>query len=60
MTKENVSLEELKRTWMGKMKDNCIFISAQNKENIEEFKQLLYDRVKEMHIKRYPYNNLFY
>ena len=60
VTKENLSLDELKKTWMSKLHNNCIFISAQDKENIEEFKQMLYDKVKEMHVKRYPYNNLLY
>lgn len=59
-TKANLSLDELKKTWMSKMKDNCIFISATNKTNIEEFKQMLYDRVKEIHIKRFPYNDFLF
>ncbi len=60
ITKQNLSLEVLRKTWMSNLNTTCIFISAQNKENIEEFKQLLYEQVKAMHIKRYPYNNLFY
>lgn len=60
MTKENMSLEMLKNTWMNDLHANCIFISAQNKQNIEEFKEKLYQMVKEMHIKRYPYNNLLF
>lgn len=59
-TKENMSLEVMKRTWMSKLNNSCIFVSAQNRENMEEFKQMLYDKVKEMHIKRYPYNNLLF
>lgn len=59
-TKANLSLDELKKTWMSKMKDNCIFISATNKTNIEEFKQMLYDRVKEIHIQRFPYNDFLF
>ncbi len=59
-TRHNLSLEDLKKTWMKNLNKNCIFISAQNKENIDELKQKVYDMVKEMHIKRYPYNNLFY
>ena len=58
--RRNLSLEDLKKTWMKNLNKNCIFISAQNKENIDELKQKVYDMVKEMHIKRYPYNNLFY
>lgn len=60
MTKENMSLEMLKNTWMNDLHSNCIFISAQDKQNIEEFKETLYQMVKEMHIKRYPYNNLLF
>lgn len=59
-TKENISLDEIKNTWLKSLNNPCIFISAQNKENIEEFKKTLYDMVKTMHIKRYPYNNLLY
>ena len=60
-TTENVSLEELKKTWMSKLKEDCIFISAKEKENIDELKKLLYDKVKEIHITRFPYNDfLFY
>ncbi|MBN2668956.1 MAG: GTPase HflX [Bacteroidales bacterium] len=59
-TKENISLEELKNTWMSKNNVHSIFISAQEKENIEAFKQLIYKKVKDIHIKRYPYNNLLY
>lgn len=61
MTKENLSLEELKKTWMSNLhRESCVYISAQNKDNIEDFKKLVYDTVKEIHIKRFPYNNLFY
>jgi GTPase len=57
---ENISLEQLKKTWMSKINYPCIFISAANKENITELKQVIYDQVKTLHIKRYPYNNLLY
>jgi len=57
---KNLSLSELKESWMSKMKDNCIFISAKNRINIEELKQLLYDRVKEIHTKRFPYNDFLF
>lgn len=60
LTRVNVSLEELKRTWMSKLNNSCVFISATDKQNIEEFKKVVYDKVKELHIKRYPYNNLLY
>jgi len=58
--KENISLEELKATWMAKMQDNCIFISARNRTNLEEFKELLYKKVKEIHVTRFPYNDFLY
>ncbi len=59
-TKENISLEEWKNTWISKMEDNTIFISALNKSNFESLRDLLYDKVKQLHIKRYPYNNFLY
>ena len=60
LTKQNISLEQWKTTWMSNLNAQCIFISAINKENIEEFRKLIYEKVKEMHIKRYPYNNFLY
>src|SRR5574344_1129511 len=59
-TKENVSLEELKRTWMAKMEDNCLFISAREKQNIDELREVLYKRVRELHVQKYPYNDFLY
>ncbi|MBA3971335.1 MAG: GTPase HflX [Bacteroidetes bacterium] len=59
-TKKNLSLDDLRKTWMNKLHSECLFISAANKENIDEFKKVLYDKVKELHQKRYPYNNLLY
>ena len=59
-TRANISLEELKKSWMSKLNNHCVFISATNKDNVEEFKKLVYDKVKELHIKRYPYNNFLY
>ncbi len=58
--RENLSLEDLKNTWMGKTNNPCIFISATEKNNIEELRELIYQTVKEIHVKRYPYNNLLY
>jgi GTP-binding protein HflX len=58
--RENISLEELKKTWMAKMDKNCIFISAKDKTNIDELKQLLYQRVKEIHVQRFPFNDFLY
>ncbi|MCQ2225013.1 MAG: GTPase HflX [Paludibacteraceae bacterium] len=60
MTRENISLEELKKTWMSKMQENCIFISAKDKTNFEELKDLLYRKVKEIHVTRFPYNDFIY
>lgn len=59
-TRENIPLEELKSTWMAKMNDNCIFISAKNKINIEELKSKLYEMAKEIHMKRFPYNDFLF
>lgn len=57
----NYSLEELKNSWMAKLNNkNCVFISAQDKQNIEEFKQVLYNEVKEIFQTRYPYHNFLY
>jgi GTP-binding protein HflX len=58
--KENIPLEELRQTWMARDNDPCMFISAKEKTNIPELKELLYHRVKEMHLSRYPYDNLLY
>ena len=59
-TKENVSLDELKQTWMAKMHDSCIFISARERDNIDELKMLMYNRVRELHVQKYPYNDFLY
>ncbi len=59
-TKENISLDELKRTWMAKLGDDCIFISAREKENIDEFRNTLYLKVRELHVQKYPYNDFLY
>ena len=57
--RENLSLQDLKRTWMSKNSNPCLFISATNKENIDALRTLIYDCVKELHMQRYPYNNFF-
>lgn len=59
-TKENLSLEDLKNTWMAKENHPCIFVSAKTKENYHEFRKLLYDNIKEVHAIRYPYNKFLY
>lgn len=58
--KENVSLDDLMNTWMSRVGDDCIFISARQKTNIEELKELLYKRVRELHVQKYPYNNFLF
>lgn len=59
-TRENISLDELKKTWMNKLQDSCVFISAKEKTNIDELKKMLYDRVKEIHVNRFPYNDFLF
>ena len=59
-TRENVSLDELRRTWMSRMENNCVFISAKKKTNIDELKALLYQKAKEIHTARFPYNDFLY
>lgn len=59
-TKENISLDELKRTWMSRLNDNCIFISATEKTNIEELRTIVYKRVKQLHVQKYPYHDFLY
>ena len=60
MTRENVTLDELRRTWMAKMSDNCIFISARERENIDHFRDVLYCKIRELHVQKYPYNDFLY
>ncbi len=58
--KNEIPLEELKRTWMAKLNDNCIFISAKTKCNVDEFRDTLYRRVRGLHVQKYPYNDFLY
>lgn len=58
--RENISLEKLKKTWMAKSNDDAVFISALNKTNFNELRSSLYEKVKALHVKRYPYNNFLY
>ena len=60
ITRENLSLSDLEKTWMAKLQDDCIFISAKNKDNIEALKALMYERIKAIHIQRYPYNDFLF
>jgi GTP-binding protein HflX len=59
-TKENIPLEELKDTWMNRLQDNCIFISAKERTNLDAFRSLLYERIKQIHITRFPYNDFLF
>lgn len=59
-TRCNLSLDELKETWMARMKDNCVFISAKKGINIDELKAKLYTMAREIHLARFPYNDLLY
>ena len=59
-TKKHFTLEEWKQTWMQRMGRDVLFISALNKENLEEFRKVVYEKVKEIHITRFPYNNFLY
>ncbi|RLD57191.1 MAG: GTPase HflX [Bacteroidetes bacterium] len=59
-TKENLNLDDLKKTWMASADTPALFISAKTRENIEEFRKILYDEVKRIHMKRYPYNDFLY
>lgn len=59
-TPENFSLDDLKKTWIAKSNGRCVFISAKNMENIKEIRDLLYDKVKNIHARRYPYDDFLY
>ena len=59
-TRENISLDDLRKTWMAKSNGACVFISAKKPENIKEIRDLLYEKVKEIHAKRYPYDDFLY
>ncbi len=59
-TKENISLTQLMNTWMARMGHDCIFISARERSNIEALKELMYNRVRELHVQKYPYNDFLF
>ena len=59
-TKENITLDELKETWMNRLADNCLFISAREKQNIDNLKDVIYKKVCELHVQKYPYNDFLY
>ena len=58
--RENLSLEDLEKSWMARLGNDCIFISARQKENIDALRALMYDRIKAIHVKRYPYNDFLF
>ena len=65
ITKENLTLDDLKKTWMARSGENqhyleCLFISAKQKENIDTLRETLYKRVRELHVQKYPYNDFLY
>ncbi|MBR5510620.1 MAG: GTPase HflX [Bacteroidaceae bacterium] len=59
-TRENLTLDELKSTWMAKLEENCLFISARERTNIDNLKDVIYKRVCELHVQKYPYNDFLY
>ena len=58
--KGEIPLHDLQKTWMAKLNDNCMFISAREKQNIEEFRETIYNKVRELHVQKYPYNDFLY
>ena len=59
-TKENATLDDLRKTWMARLDENCLFVSAKQKDNIDELRDGLYRRVRELHVQKYPYNDFLY
>jgi GTP-binding protein HflX len=59
-TEVHYTLEDWKKTWMGRTDGDAVFISALNKENFEEFRKVVYEKVKEIHMTRFPYNNFLF
>ena len=59
-TRENITLDELEKTWMAKMNDDCIFISAKKKVNVDLLRERLYAKVRQLHVQKYPYNDFLY
>ena len=59
-TRDNMNLEDWKQSWMGKHENISLFISAKEKTNIEEFKKVIYEQVKDIHIRRFPFNDFLY
>ena len=59
-TRENITLDELQKTWMARMGDDCLFISAREKTNIEGLRTTFYNRVRQLHVQKYPYHDFLY
>jgi GTP-binding protein HflX len=59
-SKDHYTLEDWKKSWYAKMENQCVFISALNQENLEEFKKMVFEEVKKIHITRFPYNDFLY
>lgn len=59
-TRENITIDELKQTWMAKLNGECLFVSALKKHGVEDMRKVLYDRVKQLHVQKYPYNDFLY
>lgn len=60
ITKKHYTLDQWKKTWMNELGENVIFISAKDKKNIDDLKELMYSKVREIHVTRFPYNNFLY
>ena len=59
-TRENISLSEMMNTWMARMNGDCLFISATERTNLEELKTVIYNKVRELHVQKYPYNDFLF
>ncbi len=59
-TRENMTLDELKDTWMAKMPGDCLFVSARERQNIDTLREVLYQKVRQLHVQKYPYNDFLY
>lgn len=60
VTRENISLDDLSHTWMTRLEGACLFISAKERKNIDTLKQVLYDKVRQLHVQKYPYNDFLF
>ena len=60
ITRENISLDDLSHTWLTRLEGACLFISAKERKNIDTLKQVLYDKVRQLHVQKYPYNDFLF